>query len=279
MLWITGAKGLLGSALKECAPNAVGTGHEVNIADLKGVRDFVKKNPQIGHIVNCAAFNQVDAAEERREEAIQTNVIGPENLAVVARDIGAKFIHISTDYVFPGNGKRPLSEEDPVGPCNFYGQSKWEGEQRALALGATVVRTSWIFGKGGKTFVGKLLQMLQTQKEIHLTCDQWGRFTYAPDLARALLQMWDRPGLYHYANEGVASKYDFGLAMREEAIRLGYPVAAESLLPVSGSFFQSPCKRPAYSAFDTTKMGAFVAIRPWREALREYLCVQMPVYS
>lgn len=277
MLWITGANGLVGSAL-QCKA-ALHSGREVDIGDISSVRAFVKKNPGITYIINCAAFSQVDAAEEKREEAIRANGIGPENLAVVAREIGAKLIHISTDYVFPGTGNRPLREEDPVGPCNFYGQSKLEGEQRALALSALVIRPSGIFGNGGKNFVNKLLQMLQTQKEIRLTHDQWGRFTYAPDLANAILQMLDHTGLYHYANGGVATKYDFGLAMREEALSLGYPVITESIIPVPGSFFPSPCKRPVYSAFDTSKIETFVTIRHWREALRDFLCVRMPACS
>lgn len=279
MLWIPGANGLLGKALCHQRKDALCSGREVDISDLARLREFVKKNPNIQSIINCAAFSQVDAAEIQREEAFKANVIGPENLAIVAKEIGAKLIHLSTDYVFPGSGNLPLREEDPVGPCNYYGKTKLEGEERALALGATVIRTSWIFGEGGKNFVGKLLQMLQREKEIRLTDDQWGRFTYAPDLAHALLRMLDHSGLYQYANQGMATKYEFGLAMKEEALKLGYPVTTESILPVPSSFFPTPCKRPVYSVFDTRKIEAYVPIRHWREALRDFLCEQMPAYS
>ncbi len=280
MLWITGAEGLLGSAVcAECKTALhVKSGREINVGNAASVRTFVKNHPGITHIVNCAAFSGVDTAEEKKEEAFSTNVIGPENLARIAKEIGAKFIHISTDYVFPGNLKRPLTEEDPVGPCNYYGLTKLEGEKRALTLSACVIRTSWIFGHGGKSFISKLLQMLLTQKEICLTNDQWGRFTYAPDLARAILQMIGRVGLYQYANAGIATKYEFGLEMRKEARFLGFPVVTKSIIPVPGATFPAPCKRPAYSAFDSQKIESFVTIRHWREALRNFLCVQRPVY-
>ncbi len=283
MFWITGSKGLLGSALtakcKEIYPNRfLETGKEVDIGDLDKVRKFVAQNVGITHIINCAAFSQVDAAEDLKEEAYRANSIGPENLAITANEIGAKLIHISTDYVFSGKMRRPLSEKDPVGPCSYYGMTKLEGEKRALALSACVIRTSWIFGSTGKNFVSKLLTMLQTQKEIKLTDDQWGRFTYAPDLADAILKMLDHSGLYQFANGGVATKYEFGLAMREEAFLMGYPIMAEAIIPVPSALFPAPCERPIYSAFDTMKIEAFLPIRHWRKALKDFLCEQMPVY-
>ncbi|MBX7066415.1 MAG: dTDP-4-dehydrorhamnose reductase [Parachlamydiales bacterium] len=282
MLWITGSKGLLGSALCAALPEGVPfleTGREVDIADLESVRAFSRKNPGMTHIVNCAAFSQVDAAEDFKDQAYRTNAVGPENLAIVAKESGAKLIHISTDYVFDGKGRKPLTEKDPTGPRSTYGKTKLEGEERALNQGACVIRTSWIFGSGGKNFVSKLLKMLQTQPEIRLTDDQWGRFTYAPDLAAAILKMLDKEGLYQYANMGVATKYEFGLAMREEAFLLGFPIMTDAIIPVPGSCFPAPCERPTYSAFDTTKIEQIVTIRHWREALKDFLCEQMPAYS
>ena len=275
MLWITGANGLVGSALRKCKA-ALHTGHEVDISCREAVARFVEKHPEITQIINCAAFSQVDAAEGAREEAYKANAIGPENLALVAQEIGAQLLHISTDYVFPGNVRRLLTEEDAVGPCNYYGVTKLEGEQRALALSACVVRTSGIFGTGGKNFMAQLFHLLQTQKEISLTDDQWGRFTYAPDLSEALLQMGGQKGLYQYANQGVTTKAEFGMAMREEALRLGFPVVTEKIHPVPSTAFPARCKRPSYSAFDTRKIEPFVQIRPWKEALRDFLCALRP---
>jgi dTDP-4-dehydrorhamnose reductase len=275
MLWITGAKGLLGSSLQKKCKAALQTGKEVDISEMGQVEAFLKSHPEITHIVNCAAYSQVDAAEKEREAAYRANALGPENLAIGAQKKGIKLIHISTDYVFPGTGNSPLKEEDPTAPCNYYGVSKLEGEQKALAHSALVIRTSGIFGSGGKNFVSKLFDLLQSQEEIRLTQDQWGRFTYAPDLAETILQMRDQKGLYQYANSGVASKYQFAVAMREEALRMGFPVMTESILATSN--FISPCKRPLYSAFDTSKIERFVTIRPWQEALREFLCEKQPV--
>jgi len=271
-LWVTGASGLLGSALRHKA--CLATGREVDIGDLAAVRAFFKKNRGITHVVNCAAFSLVDLSETKREEALNANAKGPENLGIAASEAGAKILHLSTDYVFPGDLRRPLKEDDPVAPCSYYGFTKWEGEKlllRAHPQGC-IIRTSWIFGRGGKNFVAKLLQMLQEKEEIRLTDDHWGRPTYAPDLAQAILSMLDASGIFHFANAGGASKYEFGLAMREEAEAAGFPIFTKRILPVPGSTFPSPAGRPVYSVFDTGKIERRIGpIRPWRAALREYL--------
>jgi len=276
-LWVIGSRGLLGSALIAAAKiPCIGSSHrEADISDLNSLRAFAKRDRGITHIVNCAAYSLVDLSETHREEAYLSNAIGPENLSILAKEIGAHLIHISTDYVFPGDLHRPLTEQDPVGPLNYYGKTKLEGEQRVLKAmpSACVVRVSWLFGPGGKNFVSKMLQLLQEQKEIRLTNDQWGRPTYAPDFAQVLLQMLGRSGLYQFANSGVASKYDFGLAMYRQALELGFPVVAEAIQSVPGSTFPSPCKRPVYSAFDTSKIERELNItaRHWELALREFM--------
>ncbi|HSX27007.1 MAG TPA: dTDP-4-dehydrorhamnose reductase [Chlamydiales bacterium] len=279
-LWITGANGLLGSTLMKMC-EAIGTGHqEADIGDLASLRAFVRKRFGITHIVNCAAYSLVDLSETNREEAYRANALGAENLALIAKETGARLIHISTDYVFGGEPQRPLKETDPVSPCNIYGQSKLEGEMRVQKVlpDACILRVSWIFGNGGKNFVAKLLQMLQTQKEIRLTSDQWGRPGYVIDIAEVILRMLDAQGIYQFANAGVATKYEFGLVMKEEAEKLGIKVVTEKMIPVPGSFFSSPCKRPAYSAFDTTKIERDFQISPrhWRDALREFLVQHAP---
>lgn len=281
MLWITGANGLLGKSLRQKiqSDRCLATGREIDISDMQMIQNFARNHRGISHIINCAAFSQVDQAEWNKEAALKANATGPKNLGLLAKEIGARFIHISTDYVFPGNGRESLKETDPVGPCNYYGETKLRGEENALALDACVIRTSWIFGDGGKNFVAKLLQMLQSEKVIRLADDQWGRPTYAPDLAGAILQMLGAKGLYQYANTGISTKYQFGLTMREEAILLGFPVVTESILPVPSSTFPSPCKRPVFTPFDTTKIETIVSIRPWQQALRDFLCAQLLVCS
>ena len=281
-LWVPGAKGLVGRAfLERAGSDCIGTGRqEVDIGDLDAVRRFLERE-KATHIVNCAAFSLVDLSESLREQARSANADGPENLGKAAKETGAKVVHLSTDYVFPGDLHRPLKETDPIAPCNYYGQTKREGEERLLGVlpTACVIRTSWIFGAGGKNFVAKLLDLLQQPGEIRLTNDHWGRPTYAPDLAEAILNLLEASGIYRFANAGVATKHEFGLTMREEAARAGFTIAAKEILGVPGSAFPSPCKRPVYSAFDTTKIEAKLGacIRPWQEALREYLCALSPV--
>lgn len=273
MYWIPGANGLLGRALlKSGPPGVLATGRELDIADPNAVERFLKTHLGITHIINCAAFSQVDAAEEKKEEAFRANAIGPEVLARWGGKYGARLIHISTDYVFPGTGRLPLKETDPVGPCNYYGKTKLEGERQALSLGALVIRTSGLFGAGGKNFACKCLDLLLAQKELRLTEDQWGLMTYAPDLADAIWKMLDQTGLFQFANRGAVTKYEYALALREEAIRLGFPIVTESILPVPGALFATVCKRPIYSVFDTSKIEPYIKIRPWQEAMRDYLC-------
>ncbi|MBI5272411.1 MAG: dTDP-4-dehydrorhamnose reductase [Chlamydiia bacterium] len=273
-LWVTGANGLVGSALREHATFA--TGHrEVDITDLAQLRLFVKEHPGVTHIVNCAAIAGVDFSETHREEAFQVNAVGPENLGILSREIGTHLVHLSTDYVYPGSVHRPLKETDPVSPCNYYGETKLEGERRLQRVNpsALILRTSWVFGSGGTNFVAKLLQMLQQQEEILLTNDHWSRPTYVVDLVAAILHMRDEKGIYNFANQGVASKYEFALTMREEALAQGIPVVTKRIVPMPGSHFPSPCQRPVYSAFDTEKIEQKLFIRSWQEALREFLCV------
>ncbi|MES2274116.1 MAG: dTDP-4-dehydrorhamnose reductase [Chlamydiota bacterium] len=276
-LWITGANGLLGRALVEKANKLCffATGREVDIGKRDVLNRFVQEHPEITHIVNCAAFSQVDLAETMRQEAYAANVMGSENLASLAKEHGMKLIHISTDYIFPGDLHRSLTENDPVGPCNYYGQTKLEGELKVERIlpSACIIRTSGIFGRGGKNFVSKLFQLMQSQKEIRLTFDQWGCFTYAPDLSEAILQMLDVSGVFHFANGGALSKYEFGRLFREEALKMGLPILTESILPVPGSTFPSPCKRPNFSVLNTDKIEKALKITPRtsQTALRSYL--------
>ena len=276
-IWIVGALGLVGSALREAAPSALATSRlDADIADIGSLSSFVEKHPGITHIVNCAAFSLVDASESRRSEAMQGNAEGPENLGIIAKGIGARLVHISTDYVFPGDLRRPLKETDPTAPPNFYGETKLEGERRLSAIlpQACIIRTSSVFGKGGKNFLSKLLQIFQEKEEIFLNDDQWGRPTYAPDLAQGILRMLDVSGLYHFANAGAATKYTFGCAMKSLDEEAGIQVRTKKLAGTPGFAFPSLCKRPLYSVFDTSKIEQVLKtpIRPWQEALKEFLC-------
>ncbi|MDE3045911.1 MAG: dTDP-4-dehydrorhamnose reductase [Verrucomicrobiota bacterium] len=275
-LWITGGRGLVGAALCEIAPKPfVISGHEIDIADLDACRAFAKENGPITHIVNCAAFSQVDPAETQRKEAFRANAIGPEVLGFLAREIDAHFLHISTDYVFPGTGHVPLKESDAVAPCNYYGLTKLEGEKAVQSVNpkACILRTSAVFGKGGKNFIAKLFDLLQTKETLRFSNDQMTRFTYAPDLAQVILSLLNQSGLYQFANAGPATKYEFACAFRQEMERQGFPVRCKHLEPAPSSEFPAAAKRPMYTVFDTSKLEQRLHIhpRPWQTCLKEYI--------
>lgn len=277
-IWVVGKKGLLGKAF--CAtyqPLCVGTcREEVDISKLDQVRGFLTLHPEITHILNAAAYSLVDQAEQEKEPCFRDNVIGPLHLARAAQEKALKLIHISTDYVFKGNHPHPLKESDATDPINYYGTTKLEGEKQIQAVlpECFILRTSWIFGSGGKNFIAKLLNMFQTEKEIFLSSDQWGRPTYVGDLCKALFCLLDHQGLYHFANQGVATKYEFGHWMYQEALKLGWTFRAERITPVSKEHFPGGAMRPSYSAFDTSKIEAVLPfqIRNWQDALKEFLC-------
>ncbi|MDE3056200.1 MAG: dTDP-4-dehydrorhamnose reductase [Verrucomicrobiota bacterium] len=271
-VWVTGAGGLVGSSLRKRAHLAT-THKEADVADLDALWRVVHKHPKITHIINAAAFTNVDLAEEREEEAFLVNAMGPKNLAVIAHDIGAKLVHISTDYVFGGKGASLLKEEDKTVPCNAYGRTKLQGEKELLRVlpSATIVRTSWLFGSGGRTFVTRMVEQMGKREKLLLTNDQWSRPTYVQDLVEALFHMLEVPGVFQFAGHGITTRYEFALAVREEMKKLGIPVLSE-IVPVPSSSFKDRAERPRYSAMDTHKIEAILGpIRPWHDGLRDFL--------
>ena len=274
-IWVVGANGLLGSTLCKidplhCIPS---TKRTANITDLSSLRSFALNNPGITHIVNASAYSQVDLAEAERLDAFRVNAMGPENLARIGIEMGAKVVHISTDYVFPGNGSVPLHEEDLVCPINYYGKTKLDGERKILSLlpSACVIRTSALFGEGGKSFISSLFQMFSEKKTIYLSDDQQNSPTYVEDLALAIFQMLDVSGIYHFSNQGFATKFSFGSMIYEFAKQKALPLVTQELIATPSSFFPSACKRPLYSVFDTSKIGKIISIRPWEDALCSFL--------
>lgn len=278
-LWVVGAGGMLGSALVECCRArgiaAVGTTRqEGDIADVAQLRRICKALGPT-HIVNCAAYTDVDGAEKEPAAAYAINRDGAGHVAKVARELGVRLVHVSTDYVFDGKGLAPYREEDLCAPGNHYGMSKWEGEKKVLEIlpTACVMRTSWLFGTKGKNFISSLLKGFQQREELQVVFDQCGKPTWCRDAAEAVLTLLESEGIVHFANGGERSRYQIALEMLQAARDSGIEVKCRSILPVPSAQFPTPAARPAYSVLDTTRYRHLTKIepRPWGEAVREFL--------
>ena len=218
MILITGAKGQLGydfqRLVDELKEEYIATDRDdLDITDIEKVREFVK-NKNITLIINCAAYNNVDKAEDEPELCKKLNTYAPRDLAIVAKEIGADYITYSTDFVFDGEKKAPYTEEDIPNPLSVYGKSKYEGEKEVfkVKLDSFVVRTSWVFGIANNNFNKQVISWSKSRDELSIVDDQISSPTYSKDLA---YYSWEliktkKYGLYHLSNDGEASKYDQG---------------------------------------------------------------------
>lgn len=279
MVWIAGAKGLLGGyvrgLLERLGFRFVATDREVDIADREALAAFAGDRP-IKLIINCAGFTNVRACETAEKEAFRANADGVRELARVAAAKGARLIHLSTDYVFDGAAGRPYAEGDPPNPLNAYGRSKLAGEQYLAASQSkwTIVRTSWLYGAGGYNFVSTVLSRLSANGSMRVVDDQFGTPTYAADLAEAILELAEaEPGIYHFANSGTTSWFEFAEEIARFASELGLFEARPRIEAVSSAEYKDSVVRPPFSALATEK--AAVALgrppRPWQEALRDFM--------
>ncbi|HEX6852482.1 MAG TPA: dTDP-4-dehydrorhamnose reductase [Candidatus Polarisedimenticolaceae bacterium] len=230
-------------------------------------------------VINAAACNDVDGAEADPTEAFAVNAEAVGAIARAAAAAGARLIHVSTDYVFDGEGGRPRAPGDPTAPVNRYGASKLRGEELAIeALGGrtTVVRTSWLHGPGGRGFVQAILRRLRERRLVDVVADQIGVPTHASGLAAAIWRLADRPeisGILHWTDAGVASRYDQALALAEEAERLGLLQGPWRVRPVRTADRPSAAPRPACSVLDALGTADRLGLPAlhWREGLRRTL--------
>ncbi len=214
-------------------------------------------------------------AEKNPDAAFAVNAEGAANIALVAKEIRARLVHISTDYVFNGFSQKPYREEDVCDPVNVYGKSKWEGEKRVLAYlpSACILRTSWLFGHKGKNFISSLLHWFQQKEELQVVSDQCGKPTFCRDLAEAVIALLDCEGIVHFANEGGHSRYQIALDLLEAAKEKGIALKCQRIIPVPSAQFPAPAPRPSYSVLDTNKYVHLTVIRPrpLSEAVTEFL--------
>ncbi|WP_330228812.1 dTDP-4-dehydrorhamnose reductase [Nocardia sp. NBC_00508] len=270
-LVVTGARGQVGRELLRLAPAAHGYRRaELDITDPAAVRAVLTPGDVV---LNCAAYTAVDRAETETEAAYAGNATGPAVLAEACAALGARLIHLSTDYVFPGTHQRPYDTTDPTGPASVYGESKLAGEQAVLARcpNAHVVRTAWVYTGRGGDFVATMLRLEQERDTVDVVDDEVGSPTYAADLATALLELAGRPDaprVLHATNAGQASRFELA-----RAVFAGIGADPERVRPCDSSAFPRPARRPAYSVLSPRAWDSagLTPLRAWRTALEDAL--------
>ena len=251
----------------------------LDITDLEAIRKMVKDN-DVKVIVNCAAYTNVDKAEDDVDFCMLLNARAPENLAVAANEAGALLVHVSTDYVFGGDPYNTPCREDQKGtPTGVYGLTKLQGEQAIQASGCdyVIIRTAWLYSEFGKNFVKTMLNLTATKPQLNVVFDQTGTPTYAFDLAEVIAvviadyaavdsEKYPKTGVYHYSNEGVCSWFDFTKMIAEYAGNDDCDIQ-----PCHSDEFPSKVKRPAYSVLDKTKIKNTFGIKIpyWTDSLRK----------
>ncbi|MBI9065655.1 MAG: dTDP-4-dehydrorhamnose reductase [Salinivirgaceae bacterium] len=275
---VTGSNGQLGSELRKIANDYDDfTFHFTDVAELditnyEALVNFVK-DKKINTIINCAAYTAVDKAEDEKELALKINAEATANLAKIMHDTKGQLIHVSTDYVFKGNNFLPYSEIDKIDPINYYGFSKLKGEEEIFKfpINAQIIRTSWLYSSFGNNFVKTILRVAKERDELKVVFDQIGTPTYAADLAQAIMTILAKekaassvPSVYHYSNEGVASWFDFAIAIVEGSS------SKSKILPVRSSEFPTIANRPNYSVLDKTKIKKEynLEIPYWKDSLQ-----------
>lgn len=278
---VTGINGQLGQELqKNLASSAevIGVGRErVDFSQPETLRQIIAEvKPDM--VINSAAYTGVDKAESEFDLAMAINGQAPGIIAEECQKLGSRLIHISTDYVFDGTKSYPYQDTDFTNPLSAYGKTKLAGELaiRNNCEDRVIIRTAWVYGVGGKgNFVKTMLRLGSDKEEIRVVADQIGSPTWTGDLANAIASLSDDapPGTYHYTNSGVASWYDFAVAIFEEASQLGWNLKVQRVIPITTEEYPTPAKRPAYSVLSCAKIAAVLGTYPphWRQGLRQML--------
>ena len=281
---VTGGGGQLARALSDCAPAGIALHapdrRALDISDEAAVAAMLdRERPDL--LINAAAYTAVDRAESETEIARRINGDAPAFLARAAAQRGIRLLHISTDFVFDGMASRPYRPDDATAPLGRYGASKLAGERGVSAAGGDtlIVRTAWVYAAGGANFMETMLRLMAERAELRVVQDQIGTPTHAASLAAALWRMaaGSGRGIVHYTDAGVASWYDFAVAIAEEARAAGLPLAVRSIIPIDTIDYPTPAKRPAFSVLDKAAGWALAggAARHWRQELRDAIARRM----
>ncbi len=289
MLWLIGCNGMLGTELaRQLTENKidfVGTDRNVDITDPQILASFVK-GKSISYIVNCSAYTAVDKAESEEELARKLNEDGPKNIANLASQIGAKVIHISTDYVFDGTGSSPYSEDMPIAPIGVYGKTKAAGEE-ALRQNLDqhyILRTAWLYGWAGKNFVYTMIRAMNSHDSVKVVNDQKGSPTFAGDLASVIIKIIQKGnvpyGTYHCTDLGEITWWVFTNEIKKQGIEAGLITNKDCVVnPCTTAEYPTPARRPAYSVLSKDKIqkALGISLPHWQESLRVFL--QSPLFD
>jgi dTDP-4-dehydrorhamnose reductase len=278
IILVIGSKGMLGrdlmGVLTSSFPDDAVIGWDIEDIDIQKEGDTATKIEKLRpHIViHVAAYTDVDGCELDEEKAFAVNAEGTKHIALAASGCQAKVVYLSTDYIFDGNKREPYLENDLPSPLNVYGRSKWKGEQyiQEWMEDALIIRTQWLYGSYGKNFVTSILQQATEKKVLSIVNDQVGSPTYTADLAKAIsiLIGVDARGIFHVANSDLCTWYIFGQAI----LKLS-GLDRVRVIPISSKEFGRPAIRPSYSVLNCQKLKkeTGLAMRPWSEALKDYL--------
>ena len=280
---LIGAKGQVGQELQVTLPQlgeVISIGREeLDLTNSEKIGQLIREiHPD--YLVNAAAYTAVDKAETEPDLAYAINAIAPKIMAESAEKIKAKFLHISTDYVFDGRKNTPYLETDLTNPLGVYGQSKLRGEEEIKTVNsqAIILRTAWVYGSYGKSnFVKTMLRLGKEREELKVVVDQVGSPTWAKDIAAAITHLLinaDNPaGIYNFTNSGVASWFDLTKAIFEEAKISGIPLKIQRVIPITTAEYPTPAVRPAYSVLSGQKISQQLGYIPpyWRDSLKAML--------
>lgn len=277
---ILGATGQVGRALVAGAPagwQAVALGRDrIDLSRSETIAPAIR-DASADLVINAAAYTAVDKAESEPDVAGQVNGVAPGQVAAATREIGSRLIHISTDFVFDGDKSTPYRPGDDTNPLSVYGTTKLAGE-RAVAKAdpaALILRTSWVYAAQGGNFVNTMLRLMREREQVKIVSDQIGTPTSAPSLAKAIwaLAQGDSGGVYHFTDAGVASWYDFAVAIEEEARLLKLLSAPVAVLPIATADYPTSARRPGYSVLDSRATWDLTGSLPphWRSSLRSVL--------
>ncbi|KHT36732.1 dTDP-4-dehydrorhamnose reductase [Pectobacterium carotovorum] len=275
---LTGSNGQLGRCFQDRLPAdwqvwATDT-TELDITDYAKVLVAVKEyQPDV--IVNAAAYTAVDKAESEPELAALVNKTGPENLARAAKEVSARLVHVSTDYVFDGNATVPYIETDKTNPLGVYGQTKLDGEIAVSSVlpEAIIIRTAWVFSEYGNNFVKTMLRLAKERDELSIVSDQRGCPTYAGDIAQAIIELLKQNadgGIYHYCGDKEVSWDEFAKSIFDNAVRLNVLAKLPIINAITTEQYPTPAKRPVYSSLDGKKISSLgIFLSDWEKELTE----------